>query len=287
MHKTYPDKFPTIEKFQEFLVDLKSTKYHEAAIELVLDILKDIPSVECVFLKGSLGKGEGDIFSDIDFYVIHKGSDDESSLLSEEITAKIVATGKVIQYVPMRDRIIYLEPFVNFELNIQTVDSARKSWSTGKILFDRNGMGAQIQSEIAEKKFDMQNHMIPLQTMAYSVPTWCYIITGMIVRGEHVTALNYLNWVRDEMLKCTSWLLNQWDEGPRRAESRYPEEVLGYYHSSFVSKIEDAWHSLDVFLQWYEDWMGPRFKDHELSNSISQVDTMRTVLESLKERAGK
>jgi hypothetical protein len=148
-------------------------------------------------------------------------------------------------------------------------------------------MGAQIQSEISEKKFDIQNHMIPLQTMAYSVPTWCYIIAGMVVRGEHVTALNYLNWVRDEMLKCTSWLLNQWDEGPRRAESRFPEEVLGYYHSSFVSKIENAWHSLDMFLHWYENWMGPRFKDLELSNSISQVDTMRFVLESLKERAGK
>ncbi len=292
MHKTYPDKFPTPEKFREFLVNLKSLKYHEAAIDLVLRIVREIPSVECVILKGSLGKSKGDIFSDIDFYVIHQGNDEDSIHLRDEITEKVDATGKIVQYFPStvnhRDCIIYLEPFIKFELGIQTVDSARISWSAsiGKVLFDRNGVGAQIQSDTADIKFSIQDNILPLQTMAFSVPTWCYIVAGMIVRGEHVTALNYLNWVRDEMLKCSSWLLNQWDEGPRRAESRYPEEVLGYYHSSFVSKIEDSWHALDVFLQWYENWMGPIFKEQKLNHSLSQVETIRLVMQFLKEKSG-
>ena len=291
MHKTHPHKFSTTERFQEYLVDLRSTKHQNVAIQLVLDIVKEIPSVECVILKDSLGKGEGDIFSDIDFYLIHEGHAEESTLLRDEIVTKIDATGKVIQYFPstvnQSDCIIYLDPFVKFELAIQTMEDARKSWSAaaGKLLFDRNGKGVEIQSDSFDIEFNIQDCIIPLQTMALSVPTWCDIVAGMTVRGEHITALNYLNWMRDEMLKCTSWLLKSWDEGPRRAESRYPKEVIGYFHSSVVSRIEDSWQSLEIFLQWYKDWMGPKFKEQQLSNSVSQVDTMRDVLQFLKEQA--
>ena len=67
-------QLPPIERFKEFLSDISTTSYHHKIVEKALNIAKQIEEVEGILLKGSLGKGEGDIFSDIDFQILHSGN---------------------------------------------------------------------------------------------------------------------------------------------------------------------------------------------------------------------
>ena len=74
------------------------------------------------------------------------------------------------------------------------------------------------------------------------------------------------------------------DEGPRRAETRFPHVILDYYSKTRVKDKADIWDALTVILDWYEEWMVNKFEEHEISHSANQVERMREVLALLKKK---
>ena len=55
------------------------------------------------------------------------------------------------------------------------------------------------------------------------------------------------------MLRVCGWLFGLYDEGPRRAEQRFPEDVLDYYNKSRVKTVDEIWNGLQILLDWYEE----------------------------------
>jgi len=182
------------------------------------------------------------------------------------------------------DKIIYFRPFVKFELNVRTCRQAEGDWSSslGEILYDRRGRLKEVVAAASEVKFSVDNVMDTIRDRAIQIPTFCYITAGFIVRGENATALNALNWIRNDMLRLSGWILGQWDEGPRRAEERFPEEVLDFYMQSTAKTVEEIWDGIKVLLAWYENWLIPRFEELSLTHALVQVEPMKQALRILK-----
>jgi hypothetical protein len=290
MAKMKLDSIPCIDEFSMFLQDTTSTEWHHAIVDKALQVVESIPEAEGVVLKGSLGKGEGDIFSDIDFMILHDGDPAFSVSISARFMGELERIGTVIHYftstASQEDYIIYFRPFVKFELNVKTCEQAGEAWRTsvGKILFDRRGRVRQVLEEAERIDFSIDDFMDTVRNRAIQIPTFCYITAGFIVRGEKAAAHEAIGWIRNDMLRLSGWLLGQWDEGPRRAEERFPTEVLYYYMRSQARTIEEVWDGIEVLLEWYENWLAPRFDELGILHALVQLSSMRGVLRFLRKK---
>ena len=290
MTKMKLDSIPSIEEFRKFLEDVTVTDWHHALINNALEVVKGIPEAEGVILKGSLGKGEGDIFSDIDFVVLHDAEPADSAGISRRFMSQLDRIGEMIHFFTStafhEDRIIYFKPFVKFELNVRTCKQAGKDWRTsvGKVLFDRRGFLGEVVAAASEIAFSIDDVMDTIRDRAIQIPTFCYITAGLVVRGENASAIEAVSWISNDMLKLSGWILGQWDEGPRRAEERFPEEVLDFYMRSQAKTVRGVWDGVEVLLSWYENWLIPKFVDLGLSHALVQVEPMKQVLRFLKEK---
>jgi len=279
---------PSLDVFEEFLEDVTTTKYHYEIIDKALIIAKDIEEVEGVILKGSLGKSEGDIFSDIDFQIVHSRTPEESAVIMDKFMERLSELGEIIQYFPStafaEDQIIYIHPFVKFELSVGTCDANAQKWhvASAKVLFDRNGFVKDIIEEAKTLPFNFDDVYAIVKGRATAIPAFTYITAGFVVRGENIAAIEAVDWIAAEMLRISGWFLGIRDEGPRRAEQRFPKEVLSYYNRSRAKDIIDVWNSLQVFLDWFAEWMVPLLEKRNIPHSAHQVPNMRGVLAILK-----
>ena len=72
MHVISPKNIPEKIEIENFLKDFKNLSYHKKIIEKAVEIAKNIKEVEAVFLLGSLANDTGDLFSDIDFFIMYE-----------------------------------------------------------------------------------------------------------------------------------------------------------------------------------------------------------------------
>jgi hypothetical protein len=103
-----------------------------------------------------------------------------------------------------------------------------------------------------------------------------------MIRGEHITAIDFAAWIRRLLLRVSGFLLGMWDEGTRKAELRFPRELINYYHHCKIGKIEDMWQCLDVFLEWFSEWLVPRFDKSGIINAKDEVKLIRAILKELE-----
>ncbi|MHA2249006.1 MAG: nucleotidyltransferase domain-containing protein [Candidatus Kariarchaeaceae archaeon] len=285
----HSERFPSEEEIRDFLSDVKTTHHHEKLINNALEVAKEIPQIEAVFLFGSLSKGEGDLFSDIDFYVLFKDKEEEE-IIKEQFLDQIDRVGEAIHLFystfNMKDFIIYFKPFIKFEFGLKLYDDLCKSWTltTAKLLYDRNGWGSKAIEESLKIKFNMQDHTMFLQNVAIAFPSFCYIVAGFIIRGEHITALYSCDWVREYILRASQLILGIYDEGPRRAEQRLPAEVVDMVKRTQVKQIDDIWFALVTFLTWYEEWFIPRADKLNLQNASNETQRIHLMLKLLREK---
>jgi predicted nucleotidyltransferase len=290
MQTVFKENFPSKEEVAAFLEDTACMDWHETIIEKATAIASSIPEVETILLKGSLAKGEGDIFSDIDFLILHMGDESTTAIIRKQMMEKLSDIGDVIHYffstVDNETPIIYFKPWVKFELDIGLVENARNRWkhSFAKILFDRNGLGAAVVEEASKVTFDLGDHVLQISNLAIALPSFVYIVAGFVVRGEYITAVDFLDYVRNEMLTVNGLLLGLWDEGPRRAGKRFPEKVLYYYNRTRVAEV--SWLALGYLLDWYEDWLIPRFEQLETPHAKHEIPTLKLMLRQLEKKTG-
>jgi len=290
MQTVFKENFPSKEEVAAFLEDTACMDWHEAIIEKATAVASSIPEVETILLKGSLAKGEGDIFSDIDFLILHIGDDSTTAKIRKQIMKKLSDIGDVIHYFfstfDQETPIIYFKPWVKFKLAIGLVENAKNRWkhSFAKILYDRNGLGDAVVEQASKVTFDLGDHVLQISNLAIALPSFVYIVAGFVVRGEHITAIDSLDYVRNEMLTVNGLLLGLWDEGPRRAGKRFPEKVLYYYNRTRVAEVSDVWLALGYLLDWYEDWLIPRFEQLETPHAKHEIPTLKLMLRQLEKK---
>ncbi|MGY5860939.1 MAG: nucleotidyltransferase domain-containing protein [Candidatus Thorarchaeota archaeon] len=290
MQTVFKKNFPSKEEVAAFLEDTTCMDWHDAIIEKAIEVVSSIPEVEVILLKGSLAKGEGDIFSDIDFLILHIGDDSTTTRIRKAIMKKLSDIGDVIHYffstVDQETPIVYFKPWVKFELAISLVENAKNRWahSFAKILYDRNGLGDAVVEQASKVTFDMSDHVLRISNLAIALPSFVYIVAGFVVRGEYITAIDGLDYVRNEMLTVNGLLLGLWDEGPRRAGKRFPEKVLYYYNRTRVAEVSEVWLALGYLLDWYEDWLIPRFEQLEIPHARHEIPTLKLMLRQLEKK---
>ncbi|MGY5865260.1 MAG: hypothetical protein RTV41_11715 [Candidatus Thorarchaeota archaeon] len=277
-------------EFEVLLEDITTTKFHQAVIEKGVKIAEGIEEVEGVILKGSLAANKGDVFSDIDFQVIHDKDQSVSLDILERFVEELEKVEPIIQHFPStanpNDSIIYLHPFLKFELSVATCDEMKTRWRAGlgKVLFDRSGLASDVISEAKKHKFNIDEHIPVITSRAAAIPVFTYITAGHLVRGEEITALHDIDWIRNDMLCVSGWLLGLYDEGCRRAEERFPAEVLDYYNRSRIKTVDEIWEGLQILLDWYEQWLVPEFDKLQIAHSQVQVGQMRDILRLLSSK---
>jgi len=182
------------------------------------------------------------------------------------------------------NRIIFIKPLVKLELIVRTGEEAKVNWryADAKILFDRSGLGESIKEETNKMSFKIEDILSWVGNSATFLPTMFYLATASVVRGEYITAMDGFDWIRSQMLKVSGWLLGQRDEGPRRAEQRFPSEVLTFYRDSRVGEAMEIFNALIILMDWYENWMVPRFEENKIPHSKYQLEVLREIIPYLK-----
>ncbi|MBN1647615.1 MAG: aminoglycoside 6-adenylyltransferase [Spirochaetales bacterium] len=269
------------------ILDLISNKndvsHHHIIIEKAIKVAQEIKGVRAILLAGSLAIDSGDVFSDIDFKVafdpdITDGNADAGTFLEK---ADLVAP-VIIHYQSTAnsvDRIIYYRPFIKFELNIRTAEVLSNGPKNArcKILFETDDAGKKIIREASKQKFTITDHRDFVQNISTAFPNLCYITMGYVLRGELITAFSDLNWQREMLLEINGYLLGQENEGPRRAEQRFPQYVQDYYMASYSDDKNHIREALLVQLRWYSELLIPLLEKNgfqtgkELANTIADV----------------
>ena len=175
------------------------------------------------------------------------------------------------------DLIVCFAPWVMLELNVRAAEEGGGTWKTAhsRLLYDRRGLGAQALAQADEITFQLDAVKARIENLARALPALCTVIWGYRMRGEIVTAMSDMGWLRDQLLSVSSLVLGLWDEGPRRAERRLPPEVLGYYQRCYPCDATGLASALEAALQWYEAWLVPRLDACAIPHSHAFVQTAR------------
>jgi len=286
MQDAYLGNLPSDNEIDDLMSNLDSTKWHDGIVERAVNITKKIPGVKAIVLRGSLANKTGDAFSDIDFYILHDKSENESVLIRNGFMKKISNIGDVVHFFTstydLNSRIIFFKPFIKFELDVKTLKEAR-SWQPEKIkiLYDPKGVMNHILL-ISDGEFKLDSVLEDIRNTAVAFPAFCYITAGHLVRGEWITALEDIQWVRSKLLQTSSWFLSQWDEGPRRAEQRFPRPIIDFYWSMQSTDVADIWNSISTAIGWYMDWLVPWFNEHSIKTAVEQIPLIRLLLGMLQ-----
>jgi len=284
-----PENIPSSEEMEEFLFDLNNTNFHKNIIQKALKISKKISDVEAAYLLGSLSEGIGDIFSDIDFYLMYEDGGDYKKI-QEAFFSKIDELGDIIHIFQSNAKknssIIYLKPFIKFELVIEKVSKLSNEWRVqerGSLLYDKRGLGKEIIQKSKSFQFNIEDHLDEIRNIALDLPSFCFLIAGYMIRGEYVTTIDFIAWIRRKLLRISGFLLNIKDEGTRRAEERFPRELVNYYNKCRVKSNEDIWECLKFFLRWYSEWLVPKFKKKNIIHANQELPIIESAIEKLRD----
>ncbi|MBD3253849.1 MAG: hypothetical protein GF383_02095, partial [Candidatus Lokiarchaeota archaeon] len=91
---------PSQEEFNDLIANVNNLEHHSKLIKKSIRFLKNIPSISSIFILGSLSSKTGDVFSDIDLYLMVKDEDeDEISHIRHELISNYEKLGELIHFV--------------------------------------------------------------------------------------------------------------------------------------------------------------------------------------------
>jgi predicted nucleotidyltransferase len=284
----YAQNIPNKKDIRIFFKNFHSLLSHQNIINEALSLAKNIPEVEAVLLLGSLAINTADIFSDIDFYVLIKNKS-HLTKIKEHFLGNLNKIGNPIHLFASNaypnSSIIYFKPYIKFELVIEDYDKLIKNWRIGKVaklLYDRRGLGTQAIQVTEELTFSLKKYELEIKNVAVELPSFCYNIAGYMLRGEYITSIDFIAWIRRLLLRICGFFLGIWDEGTRRAELRFPKEVIHHYHQCKVKNKDEIWQVLHNILDWYADWLIPQFEQHNILHANEEVPIIRFMLTELE-----
>ncbi len=227
--------FPSPDEINKHLANPKATATHELLIAKATSVAKTIAQVEAVLLRGSLARGIGDVYSDIDLLVLTSSGKEGQQLVQRLLADRTAEVGSVLFHFQSManplDLIVCFAPWVMLEFNVRAAEEGGRTWKTAhsRLIYDRATFGAQALAQADAIAFRLEAVKPRLENLARALPALCTVIWGYYRRGEILAAMSDMGWLRDQLLSASGLLLGLWDEGPRRAERRFPREVLNYH----------------------------------------------------------
>lgn len=292
MKVIYPENFPNPQELQRLFHDLSNLDYHHLIIQNALSVAQTISEVEAIFIGGSLAQERGDVFSDIDFYMVIP-EDVDHNIIRDAFLKKAGMIGKIIHMYHSRakqqDLILYFHPFIKLELIIRTVSNLKMAWKSGgtsKLLYDRSGLGKQLEEIAANKQLRRQQYDPDIQSLAIALPSLCFIAAGYLVRGEIITTMDFIAWIRRNLVITGGLLAGKVDKGLRKAEQRFPKEMIEFYHTIKIDSVNDCWNSLDIILTWFFDYLAPKMELSGYTTAKSEVKLVHNTIHLLKTEHG-
>ncbi len=275
----------TAREIAEFLAHRSLTKTHRQLAVRAANVIKGIEHVEAVLLKGSLARGTADVSSDIDLLITHRGDDTTRSIIDDQLVSRLEEMGDPVhRYRSLVNQIAfiaYFRPWIMAEFDIRSEDQARGNWKNGfsEVLFSRSD-GAQMIIEAASSHvFQPSDFRAEFENLVTTLPILCIKIHGYYLRGEIITAFDELAWMRDRLLWVASVTLGIWNEGPRRAESRFPAEIVEAWWRCYPKTSEEVPSVLVSYLDWYLEWLVPKLETSGTSHAADLAETLREVIE--------
>ena len=277
----------------DFLSVLDSTVIQEEIAQKATAVARQIPEIEAVILRGSLATQSGDVFSDIDLLLVCRSLDQVAGL-KNTFLSRADSIGSLVHHyssvVNPVNHLLFFEPLVQLELDFKTYEQAANSWKTanGRLLYDRTRRGRSAIEASRQKRFDIESCRPFLTNTAAVIPVSVCQVCGYYTRGERLTAWDDLDWLRNLMLRASGYLLGMWDEGPRRAETRFPAEVVHYYRETRAVSTTNLWDAVDLLLKWYVEWMVPRLQRIDVQVKNDLLARVRTYVNRLhhEDRSG-
>ena len=238
-----------------------------------------------MLLKGSLAHGTADVSSDIDLLITHSGDDTTRSIIDDQLVSHLEEIGDPMhRYRSLVNQIaliVYFRPWVMVEFDIRSEDQAGGNWKNGfsEVLFNRSGGAQKVIEASSSQVFQPDDFRTEFENLVTTLPVLCIKIHGYYLRGEIITAFDELAWMRDRLLWVASVTLGIWNEGPRRAESRFPAEVVETWWRCYPKIPEEIPSVLVSYLEWYREWLVPRLEASGASHSADLAETLREVIE--------
>ena len=294
MHSLSRDNFPSWDEFKIFLDDNKDLHHHNDIIRSLKELIQKNEKIDAAFLTGSLSKGKGDIFSDIDITIMI-GDNIDASDVKNYIMERISSIGDFIHVfrsqARSRDLILYFKPFIKLDLEIRKYKQVEKNYKIGhigSILFDRKDLGKKAKEKANLIEFSIQNHLLEIKDAALAIPTFWYLVAAYLSRGENVTAMDFISWIRMYYMKICGYVLGMRDEGTRRAEKRYPHEIIEYYFHSCARTPDQIWDGIYELIRWYSEWLSPRLAEIGINHyQEKEIEVLKNAIESIPKNGDK
>jgi predicted nucleotidyltransferase len=288
MHIIDKENIPVVKEIDFFFEDIENIDHHMQIIDKALEFSKNIAEVEAIFIMGSIALETADIFSDIDFFVMINESRAFDNI-KKEYLSNLNNFGDVIHIFQSnaysKNSIIYFKPYIKFDLVIEEYDKLVNDWrlgKRGKILYDRNGLGQKALNKSRESSFKIDKYMLEIKNVAIELPSFCYNIAGYMIRGEIITSIDFIAWIRRLLIRISGFLLDIQDEGTRRAEKRFPEEIISFYHQIKIKEINDIWKCIEIILIWFSNWMVPHFNRLNIEHVKDEIPIIKYMISKLK-----
>ena len=269
----------------QFYLDAESTTAQLECAHRAAEVGSRIPDVEAVALRGSLARGTGDVYSDADVLVVHSGGDEVWQRVEAIFVERLHEIGEpLFQFRSIgrpKDLVVFFKPWVKVELEFQTAEHASASWMTAgsNLLFDRSGVGQRVVQD-ANAEFDSMALREEMVNLLVALPAFSVTAWGHWSRGECLSALYWLDWIRGRLLWLSGAVLGLRNEGPRRAETRFPQEVIEYWYRCYPEKVEDVPRAALSALRWQRDWLGPRLEEQGVEYGSDALQLAELVLQA-------
>lgn len=196
----------------------------ELAVEKICTSLKKDNLVKAIFLKGSMGRGEHDEFSDIDLYCLVEKKDEE--LFLKKRLEHIKAYRKIIfhddiyiiapQIIVVFDNLLHLDLFTVTEQNFTEKDYF-------KVLYDPNNLLEQFNEsqslEVSESEFS---------DSATDIAWFLFQYKKAIERGNDIWAVRMLTNVMEHLARVLlyKYCPERAQLGLKTLHQSLPEQIL-------------------------------------------------------------
>lgn len=204
-------------------------------ISRVRELAQADERIVSVLMYGSFMKGEGDIYSDIEFYLFYKTDFDHREWVSEIRPVLLFFTNEFGIEEAIFDNLIrgefHFAPAAEREVVRSWEGKTSFRHADNMALVDKDGVLGQILSDIdrGTPPFDSPESV---RWIAESLVNHLLMVRGLIERGEWVHAQQNFQYIQKHLLwliRVEAGALGHWESPSKKAEADLPPEWYDTY----------------------------------------------------------